>query len=163
MHQFTDTSPAGFPPAWWSTKGQKMTVDGVVLKKGTPPLVNIHNGTAAQVHITQNGAVKNSFSVGYNIDHGCSRSSGSVLMNSNELASAFGLYNACSDDTAAFGELGYRLNAAVQGKFVRKGNYLNIPHPSIGMQGDPNVSIQITDEMKSAIRSLLEFTAAKAA
>ena len=41
------------------------------------------------------------------------------------------------------------------GTFVRKGNYLNIPGPGIAQNGDPNISVEIDENMKRAIRALL--------
>ncbi len=50
----------------------------------------------------------------------------------------------------------YGGNSAVQSKFIRWGNFLNIPCPGTGHDGDPNVSIYVTDEIREAVRKLLE-------
>lgn len=42
------------------------------------------------------------------------------------------------------------------GKFLRIKNYLNIPGPGIGRDGDPNISIEIDDEMRRAVCALIE-------
>ncbi len=167
MKQFTEVRP-GTSPSWWSAKGINMKVDGVVLERGKHPIVNIAIGSAARVSIFQCGSRRGDFEVQYHIEH-CdgSHSAGNIIMDRADLARAFGLINGFgqgfSHGGAALREMGYELDAASQGKYVRLGDYLNIPHPGTGLVGDPNVSVEIKPEMKSAIQALLDFTAAKAA
>lgn len=168
MKHFTEVRAPGMSPSWWSAKGINMKVDGVVLERGKHPIVNIAIGSAARVFICQCDSRRGDFDVQYHINH-CdgSHSSGSIVMSRADLARAFGLINGYgvgfSHSGAGLLEMGYELDAASQGKYVRLGNYLNIPHPGTGLVGDPNVSVQIKAEMKSAIQALLDFTAAKAA
>lgn len=44
---------------------------------------------------------------------------------------------------------------SVQGGFFREGPFLNIPHPGTGKDGDPNISLLITEEIKKAITALV--------
>ena len=72
-----------------------------------------------------------------------------------DLAAAFGL----SDDSGKFGDWlidQFGADAAEQGKYIRWGNFLNIPCPGTGNDGDPNVSIHLDDEIQNAVRQLLE-------
>lgn len=49
----------------------------------------------------------------------------------------------------------YGGDVACQFLFIRWQDYLNIPGPGTGHDGDPNISIKLTDEIKEAIRALL--------
>lgn len=42
------------------------------------------------------------------------------------------------------------------GKFLRADEYLNIPGPGTGCNGDPNISIEIDDRMRDAVRNFIE-------
>src|SRR3989344_773371 len=167
MKQFTEVRVPGTSQSWWSAKGIDMKVNGVVLERGKHTIVNIAIGSAASVSIFQCGSQRGDFEVQYHIKH-CdgSHSAGNIIMDRADLARAFGLVNGFghgfSHGGAALREMGYELDAASQGKYVRLGDYLNIPHPGTGLVGDPNVSVQIKAEMKSAVQSLLDFTAVKA-
>jgi len=59
------------------------------------------------------------------------------------------------DDLEMAFELGLSGAAVRQGLFYRDGRHLNIPCRGTGDDGDPNVSILVTDEMKIAVRRLL--------
>lgn len=44
----------------------------------------------------------------------------------------------------------------VKSRFIKEYDYLNIPCPGTGNDGDPNVSILLTDEIREAIAKLLD-------
>lgn len=72
-----------------------------------------------------------------------------------ELLAAFGL----SDWTdPSSDELIERFGgtSAVQGRFFRYENFLNIPCPGTGDNGDPNISIELDENIKEAIRRLTQ-------
>lgn len=167
MKQFVEVMP-GTSPSWWSDKGVNMKVDGAILERGKPVLVNVAVGSAARVFICQCDSRRGDFDVQYHINH-CdgSHSSGSIVMSRADLSRAFGLTNGFGVGFSHSGkgllEKGCELDAASQGKYVRLGDYLNIPHPGTGLVGDPNVSVQLTTEMKSVVQTLLALTSAKAA
>jgi len=49
----------------------------------------------------------------------------------------------------------YECDAADQGFFIRSGDYLNIPGPGTGHDGDPNISIEIDADIRRAVRQAL--------
>jgi hypothetical protein len=72
----------------------------------------------------------------------------------HELAAAFGL----TDDSGDFGQWvidRYGAHSAQQGKYIRWNEFLNIPCPGTGHDGDPNVSIHINDKMRFVVGRLL--------
>ncbi len=72
-----------------------------------------------------------------------------------DLAAAFGL-------SASRGEFGdshlakYAPDSADPGKYIRTGEFLNIPCPDTGFNNNQNVSIRITGEIQDAIREIIE-------
>ena len=122
--------------------------------------VNLHvlaiRGSAAFLRISPaNLDASEGWFVEWEITHGpWSTSSGRVIMDRNELEAAFGL----SEETGKDGNWlleRYGGDSAVQGKFMRSGNYLNIPCPGTGHDGDPNISIELSDNIRDAVRQLL--------
>lgn len=81
---------------------------------------------------------------------------GRIWFSDDELAVAFGLKQS-TDRKKWFGER-FVASAAVQGKFIREGIFLNIPGPGTGNDGDPNISIHIDDEIIYAVADLLGIT-----
>ena len=79
---------------------------------------------------------------------------GRVRFSKEELEAAFML----SDKTGIFGDWiieRYGAHSAEQGKYIRWMNYLNIPCPGTGHDGDPNISIHITEEIQEAVKKLI--------
>ncbi|HUX36048.1 MAG TPA: hypothetical protein VMV71_03385 [Candidatus Paceibacterota bacterium] len=73
-----------------------------------------------------------------------------------ELAAAFGLI----EDEGKSGywmRHRYLLSSAEEGKYGRSGSYLNIPSPGTGHDGDPNISVYVTEEIRKAIAAILGF------
>ncbi len=79
---------------------------------------------------------------------------GSVVFDSALLEQAFGL----SNDSHDLGDEVLKLHggtSAFPARFIRYGNYLNIPGPGSGHDGDPNVSIELTPVVQETIRRML--------
>ena len=79
---------------------------------------------------------------------------GRVLFSDADLAAAFGL----SDRSGKFGGwliARYGADVAEQGKYIRWQQFLNIPCPGTGHDGDPNVSIHIDGKIRDAVCQLL--------
>ncbi|MBY0472844.1 hypothetical protein K2Q00_00980 [Patescibacteria group bacterium] len=94
--------------------------------------------------------------VSWKINHGYGMVGGFVNLTNTQLELAFGLKDDSDGSTRAVVErTGIPFDAALQGCFVRWGQWLNIPHPGTGMQGDPNISIELDDEIVAAVQALL--------
>lgn len=87
---------------------------------------------------------------------------GNILLSEDQLKAAF---NVCSSEemsqmknldrcTTMMSE--YGADVCCTGRFLRYSNFLNIPTAGTRFANDPNVSIFISDEIKEAIRSLVE-------
>lgn len=84
-----------------------------------------------------------------------SKVQGQVFMTSLQLSWAFDL----SEGTGKFGAWlirDYGADSAEQGKYIREGRYLNIPCPGTGHDGDPNISIQLNDEICAAVKKIIK-------
>ncbi len=58
---------------------------------------------------------------------------------------------------SAFGETSLGIFWHVPGsRFARVGNYLNVPWPGTGNDGDPNMSILLNDTIRAAVKKLIE-------
>lgn len=49
----------------------------------------------------------------------------------------------------------FKGDMAVQGRFIRKGPYLNIPGPGTGLPEDPNLSIFLTEDLVECVKLFL--------
>lgn len=136
-------------PIWFHPHGTKVTVTRTSNN-------NVHLGAnTASIHIHSmcGGPF---WHVDYTVIHGVNiRVSGFLQMTTSDLKIAFGIKDKCP----AYGgqhlidEFGGEV--AQQGKFIRWGEYLNIPGPGTGHDGDANISIRVDDEIKEAVRTLL--------
>jgi len=141
-------------PVWWHNHGDKMKIDG--FEKDTPLSLSI-TGSAAQVKIFPFGndrPVKN-WLVVWKIRHGLAEVEGSVVLKFEKLLAAFGLSEEFREYSGWLVEQ-FGCDSACQGGFIRWKNFLNIPCPGTGNDGDPNVSIFISREIKDAVRKLLD-------
>ena len=139
-------------PIWCHHHGARMIVSRFILHENAGGLVIASN--SASVTITRwnhtNGV--EGLSVCWEVKH-CypeTKASGRVLFTPDDLQSAFGL----SDRSGIYGaELIERFGADVaeQGKYIRWKDFLNIPCPGTGNDGDPNVSIHLDEKIRSAI------------
>jgi hypothetical protein len=77
---------------------------------------------------------------------------GEIRMHSSELWDAFDLSKNPQSILASEPDT----DAAVQGRYIRVGRFLNIPTLGSGVDGDPNISVYISDEIQDAVRKLLK-------
>ena len=79
---------------------------------------------------------------------------GRTQFSDEDLSSAFGLTD---DSNVSSGWLieRYGGTSANQAGYIRWKNFLNIPCPGTGHDGDPNVSIEINEARQEAVRQLL--------
>lgn len=147
---------AEFGPIWWVSHGTKMRE----APHGSPKGELVLEGSAARLRISRfynTRAEIEGWCVEYKIEHGCGRpfqTTGDVWMNDEELAAAFGV----TDD---FRQNNFYIidrfggTVAKQRKFIRYREFLNIPGPGTGYQGDPNISIKLYPETIAAVQNLL--------
>lgn len=79
---------------------------------------------------------------------------GRRLFTDEELSGAFGL----TDSSGKYGQHiinRFGADSAEQGLYIRWRNFLNIPCPGTGHDGDPNVSIHLDAEIQNAVLDLL--------
>ena len=94
--------------------------------------------------------------VSWRIRHSSDESSQGVRRFSDaNLLSAF-LKNQRSDNWSDWLIERFGGHSASQEKFIRWQEYLNIPGPGTGHDGDPNISIKVDEAIKSAVQKLLE-------
>jgi hypothetical protein len=135
-------------PIWFHHHGSKMEL--VAHDENT---INIRSNAASL--IIRRPLVGLNWLVEWNIDHDLGVfAKGSIWMTGSELASAFGL----STVMGKFGEWlieRFGGTTAAQGRFIRYNEFLNIPGPGTGHDGDPNISIILNDDIRGAIRHIL--------
>lgn len=147
---------AGIGPQWWHHHGTKMRgeynpADGTVTI----------TGSAAKLFIypkSQQGSSKMwvvCWIVIFSFD---SKVEGKLSFTTEQLCAAFGVETEKPFE-AHFGQWlidRYGADYAEQGKFIRQGDYLNIPGPGTSNDGDPNVSVMLDDDITKAIKDLVE-------
>jgi len=127
-------------PVWWHNHGDKMRVEK--LKEDT-------------LSLTITGSAVKNWLVVWKIRHGLAEVEGSVVLKFEKLLAAFGLSEEFREYSGWLVEQ-FGCDSACQGGFIRWKNFLNIPCPGTGNDGDPNVSIFISREIKDAVRKLLD-------
>lgn len=136
-------------PPWFHHHGDKMTVEK--LDVGIKLLVI--TASAAGIKITRWGkSYSDGWIVEWWIRHGVGKVKGQTWMAAADLRSAFGLENNSRFSDWLLAR--FDGDCAGQGEYIRYGNYLNIPCPGTGSDGDPNVSVFLTKEIKEAVQKL---------
>jgi len=136
-----------FLPSWYHHHGLKMQVREFCEEKG---YLAIANNTAAVIidrnrETTVSNADRN-YHVSWQIIHWMSndKTTGELTFSEDDLSVAFRLTEKNSD-----------LEQECEGKYFRFKNYLNIPCPGTGDDGDPNISIYLSREIKNAVRKFI--------
>ena len=81
---------------------------------------------------------------------------GLAELSSINLRKAFRLDDTMDDKLSLWLIERYGGTVAAQGEFIRWGKYLNIPGPGTGHDGDANISIFVSDEIRDAVAQLLQ-------
>lgn len=141
-------------PIWWHQEGCRMRLEEF---NRTGRIITIIS-TCARVVIAAASSTPSPHEVFYlkwEIRHSASLAvGGRVALTTGELKAAFAL----SEESGEMGDsliARYGADSAETGKFIRWRNFLNFPCPGTGEDGDPNVSVEINDEMKEAIQELV--------
>ncbi len=145
---------AMFGPAWWHHHGTKMRRDEFHPKEKLLAIV----GSAATLKISKSTTkgCEHYWQIEWEVRQSLSEfSAGVVLFTNDDLSTAFGLKKVVVPSHSTHLIRRYGGDRAFQGKYFGSGDYLNIPMPGTGHDGDPNISIDIDDAIKDAIRQLL--------
>ena len=140
------------PPEWWSLKGQKMAIGDYNPIEHTLTIESV----AAKL-IVSAATRPGLWNMSWRIDHGASDASGNIKVGTTELMQCFGLaVGVRASDMTAADQTGYWFHAYVEGAFARLGPYINVPYPAIPrMQGQPCVSLCLTEDIREAVRTLM--------
>ncbi len=143
-------------PIWHHPHGTKLSVKGFDWENLSENKKLTLSSSAVEIRIHPDSR-QNGWVVEYEIQHSPdSWIKGQVWMSASDLRTAFGLSNEC-DEMSGQAILNYHGgDVAKQGKYIRYGNYLNIPGPGTGHDGDANVSICIDVPIEMAVKVLLQ-------
>jgi hypothetical protein len=143
-------------PIWHHPHGSKMRVEKLDKKNR----VLVISGSAAKVTIRKASSIIPN-AKGWLVDWEVVQCQaygegvrGRSCFKDNDIAAAFGL----SDSSGRFGGWlieQFGADVANQGKYIRWKKFLNIPCPGTGHDGDPNVSIQLNEEIQHNVLQLL--------
>ena len=141
-----------YGPIWWHHHGSKMRVK----TKGIQNDFLVIQGSAAEVVISRAADANDGWYVVWKINYTSDTGvSGRTWFSSDNLAQAFGLWNGISHCGSEWMIRRYGGTIAEQGRYIRYKKWLNIPGPGTGHDGDPNVSIELTEEIRKAIKELI--------
>ena len=157
-HQQNPTSDRAPMPAWCHHHGSKMRVIPSNRDPRDPHVLTIA-GSAARVRIyNRRMSVHDGWYIDWEVTFSQQeRATGRIFFTTDVLRAAFGL----SEGLTIPGGTAWLLQQfdadnAWQGRYIRKGLFLNIPCPGTGHDGDPNVSIHLDETIKAAVRKLIE-------
>jgi hypothetical protein len=136
-------------PRWWHRHGHE-----VKLKDFIPRYKEmIIEGPSTWVRISQRRDPKHLWKVEWQIHHSpLTWAGGYTHFSIHALRFAFGVIETIDTDNPFYDS--HSAHAGQIGEFIRIGSFLNIPGPGTGYDGDPNVSIWITEHMRQAARTL---------
>jgi len=141
-----------FGPNWWHHHGIKMCVKYKDSKAITVA------ATAASLHIwLAHPKTGRPWMVEWKvIQSQTEKTEGTVRFSTEELRGAFGISATIPEPTSQWLFHRYDCECGRQGKYIRLRDFLNIPCPGTGHDGDPNISLELTDEIREAVRQLSE-------
>lgn len=143
------------PPEWWNHHGLKLKPEAVTNETGGPILVLKSN--TARLTIASDLYKEVGWRLSWRIKHsagGVDRDEGYRTFQDRQLKIAFGLDDRVEEDYFWLMSK-FKATAAHQGLYIRRREWLNLPGPGNGLDGDPNLSVLADDEVKSAVRELL--------
>ena len=111
----------------------------------------IIQGSAAELVIRKR---RTSWAVEWKIIYSPSeQTKGRTIFSDQQLMAAFGAISSTEGHSEWLIQR-YGGTSASQGRFIRYQNWLNIPCPGTGHDGDPSISIELTDDIKKAVWKL---------
>jgi hypothetical protein len=139
-------------PDWFHHHGLKMGIKGKPLCPGLQEEVVI--GTNVAELKIRPGVILGEYRLSWKIITDSGSVEGEIALTKGSLANAFALLY----PGKILKEEVTHEEVRVQGTFVRRGRFLNIPMPGTGLDGDPNVSIFITKEIQQFVSELLKIS-----
>jgi len=137
------------PPHWWVSHGGKMEV------KRRSNLRLLLKSSTSELELSRDDG-SGTFTVFYRLHHGSGSTEHQINgLHETEVKEMFALENGGRSDYQIFAPLTTYADAALPGAYCRQAGYLNIPHPGAGKQGDPNLSVHITEEIRTAVQDFL--------
>lgn len=146
-------------PTWWHTGGAKMKVTA-----GDERHYLTISNKRAYLTISKASLTDPKDNSGWNLrweiehrsknaDKPYGKIAGKVYFSDEQLTGAFELADDHGDTTNEINKR-FLVSSGVKGKYVRVLNCLNIPCPGSSLNGDPNISVYCTEEIKAALRTL---------
>ena len=142
-------------PFWFNPQGEQMRVKR--FDKDSRILVIDENAASVRIILldASNGEL---WRLKWSVTRNSVTSGGNLIFTARQLRAAFGVsLNLASGSTPRLTKEPYCAEVGQEGLFIRRGPYLNIPDPYAGANrdADPNVSIQLTEEITAAVRELI--------
>lgn len=139
------------PPRWWHSHGNKLRLtDGIARQWQTI------ESSAAKLIVTR---YKSVWRLQWQISHAGAKSQGEATVSTIGLKLMFGLQVSRKDLATSMPchwmVEDYGAEFGSQRLFIRWGRYLNLPHPGTRHDGDPNLSLYVTEEIQEAIWALI--------
>ena len=150
MNTAVPSQGPGGNPVWCHHHCFKMRAEELNLDRQ----ILVIKGSAAKVTLQRKPTEV--WFVDWRINHARGHVNGHSELSDWDIEAAFGIPSK-GDPCRYSGWLIEQFGADVagQGRYIRQGSFLNIPCPGTGHDGDPNVSIYLTEEIREAIRQLL--------
>lgn len=144
-------------PVWYHLHGSKCRVDTLDLSN---KLLNIEASAAGLAVRLRNTNSPYRWEIIWSVRHGADELDvGNRIFSDKDLEGAFLNDGSTEGGEAIIAEHGG--SSAHQGYYLRFKRYLNIPGPGTGHDGDPNISIEVDETIKSAVQKLLESAQSK--
>lgn len=146
-------------PEWWHHQGFKIAVIGMDHANSPSEKVLRLESRVVKINIRP-ACSPNEWFLEYEIVHffNDTWSKGRFYMTTTDLEEAFWLKDTCTESFAQGIIDRFGGDVAYQGKFIRYRSYLNFPGPGTGLDGDPNVSVRVDDDIKGWVRKFLGVT-----
>ena len=139
-------------PSWYHLHGSKICVEEFRARDCKLMLKGSAAGVLIKKHLSSSGGWMIHYFIQYSAETGVK---GIIFMNTNDIKTAFGLSECCEEFGGQHLLDEFGGDVAQQGKYIRSQNYLNIPGPGTGHDGDANISIWTDDDIKAAVAKLI--------
>lgn len=135
-------------PIWCHNHSHKVTLEVTGLRND----LLVFQGSAVELIIRRR---RSGWMVSWLVIHSRNeQAQGQVYFGDEDLLKAFGLSDSIPDYGRSLVER-FGGTTANQGKFIRYKNWLNIPGPGTGNDGDPNLSLEVDLEMQEAVKKMV--------